>query len=464
MLPSASDFITTWSSTKERRVAESQSQITITGITDGTTGTWWNSSFGFRKSIAINKTKVTGALSNFPALIDITDNDLRIHVQQSNGNDIAFVNSLHTIQYDHQIELYESSTGHLVSWVRLPTLTNETQLTFYVYYGNATCENQQNPAGVWDSDFHGVWHLNESSGSLGDSTSYWNNGTVVGGVTYNVDGKIAGAMDFPGTSSGGYANIGDPVDGSLDFGDGDFSLETWVYTNEDQHRNIVSKYDFGNTGSYGYDLRINDGALRIVLVEDNGFGGTNTYTLDGATIINDNTWHYIAVVFNRSTNACFFYIDGEQDPNSPGWIGDSDTDSTNSFRLVRGPGSIKEYFGGILDEIRVSNGLRNFNWTNTSFTNQNSPSTFYTVGNQFTLYLTIRVKNIKNSNLQTDHFTILVNGTKYDCTCNRSFLFPLQTVKFYTTSSIRSGAKIIRVIAGTGVEDEYIYYGSEWEE
>jgi hypothetical protein len=40
------------------------------------------------------------------------------------------------------------------------------------------------------------------------------------------------------------------------------------------------------------------------------------------------------------------------------------------------------WFDGILDEVRISNSARSAFWISTEYNNQNSPATFYSLGNQ----------------------------------------------------------------------------------
>ena len=42
----------------------------------------------------------------------------------------------------------------------------------------------------------------------------------------------------------------------------------------------------------------------------------------------------------------------------------------------------KQFFNGIIDEVRLSNGVRNAEWLQTSYTNQNNPSAFYLLGEE----------------------------------------------------------------------------------
>jgi hypothetical protein len=45
-------------------------------------------------------------------------------------------------------------------------------------------------------------------------------------------------------------------------------------------------------------------------------------------------------------------------------------------------GNPVDYFDGIIDEVRASNVVRSDCWIKTGYLNQNSPSTFYAVGNE----------------------------------------------------------------------------------
>jgi hypothetical protein len=122
--------------------------------------------FNYRKTITIDSSKVTGDLTNFPVLVSLTnDMELRTtvdggNVQNANGYDIIFRANDGT-DLDFEIEEYTSAGGGatLVAWVRIPNLSSTVDTDIYIYYGNpdVTC-SQGNPAGVWDSNYTGVWH------------------------------------------------------------------------------------------------------------------------------------------------------------------------------------------------------------------------------------------------------------------------------------------------------------------
>ena len=102
---------------------------------------WYNISWPYRQNITINKAYVNGTgvtLTNFPVLVSITDTYLTSSQVQSNGNDILFTASDGVTKLPHEIENFTQGTGTLVAWVNVPSVTNSTNTTIYMYYGNLT--------------------------------------------------------------------------------------------------------------------------------------------------------------------------------------------------------------------------------------------------------------------------------------------------------------------------------------
>lgn len=174
-------------------------------------------SFGYRKSITVNSSQVPSPQTDFPMLVSISsDSDLASHVTQSNGGDILF-RALDDVTCGgsapctlyHEIESYTVSSGEatLVAWVKVPYVTTGTVI--YMYYGNPSITADPSSTwakGVWDSNYKGVWHLGQASGSTtADSTTNGNTGTAsssfvdFGGFVNN--GKIGPAGYWAGADS-----------------------------------------------------------------------------------------------------------------------------------------------------------------------------------------------------------------------------------------------------------------------
>jgi hypothetical protein len=188
--------------------------------------------FGFRKLLTIDNTRVSGTAdhANFPVLVSLpNDPDLQAGVQSLNGWDIEFRANDGLTRLDHEIELYDTGTGTLVAWVRIPTLSYNSDTLFYIYYGDAGVQcSLENPAGVWDDDYVGVWHLDETgagvAGEFADSTSNSNDGQGGGGVPARATAQIAGGQDFDGAND--YITV--PGSTSLQ-PTAALTLQAWVY-------------------------------------------------------------------------------------------------------------------------------------------------------------------------------------------------------------------------------------------
>ena len=141
--------------------------------------TWYDCNWSYAKEITIDSTKITSDQTNFPVLLqEAADSDLVTHAQ-SDGGDIVFVDRWNSSQYNHEIEKYDRSTGELIAWVNITSLSSTSDTILYMYYGNPTCANQWNITQTWGPYYILVQHLNESSGALEDSTSNNNDGTNI---------------------------------------------------------------------------------------------------------------------------------------------------------------------------------------------------------------------------------------------------------------------------------------------
>ena len=362
---------------------------------------WYNPSWSYRKSILILQPKVGsgGPHLNFPVLINLaSDAALAPHAQAS-GNDILFTASDGTTKLDHEIESYTSGTGALVAWVRVPSLSSSANTVIYMYYGNAAAASQQNKTGVWDANYVAVWHLNETGqrhgGEFKDATVNANNAQGGGGTAAKtparVAAKIAGGQNFDNVDD----YITAPHSASLNL-NLNVTLSAWVnmrtFGTGNDTDTIVGKHDeSGTPWAAHYKLALHDAtggsALpKVALYKD---GTDDTATAAGATGVTANTWHYVVATFagNTAGNAARVYLDGVQDGTGSlnTVIFTSSWPVSIGGRVTSGAPAPSDLVDGIIDEVRISNSVRSAGWILTEYNNQNSPSTFYTLGAEFTL-------------------------------------------------------------------------------
>jgi hypothetical protein len=354
-----------------------------------------------RKKITIDKTKVAGTQTDFPVLVSLaSDSDLAADAQDD-GDDLVFTASDGTTQLPHEIESFDGTTGALTAWVRVPSISSATNTDIYLYYGNPSSTNQQDPTGVWDSNYVGVWHMKESGtgaqGEFRDSTSYANNGQGGDGNSLLVPAQVAGKV--------GYAQNFSIADGKWDFIDmgqnpvldisgNQITLEAWV-----QHE-VTSNPPYGHGGN-SYGILNHKGwynGYRIAMEgDDSQCWYTGSFCIDfqlpgqynrtqTSAVLTADTWYHVAGTYNGSWMATF--INGQVAPNMAAKTDNILPSGTGEKDVWVGHGDMPYDVGwstewvGKLDEVRISKVGRSDSWIRTEYNNMNSPSTFSTIGTE----------------------------------------------------------------------------------
>ncbi|MEM2780199.1 MAG: DUF2341 domain-containing protein, partial [Candidatus Bathyarchaeia archaeon] len=326
---------------------------------------WWNLDWNFRKRITLSRTMAASTLEDFPILIDIIDDDLRDKARYD-GYDIVFTDADGN-KLNHEIEIYDCGSGHLVAWVKIPLLSNASDTELYMYYGNPDSENQQNPKAVWDSNFVMVQHLNEDSGTRYDSTTNQINGIVYGNICKG-EGKIGKADAFNGVNS--YLKI---QEGFLPTSA--ITVELWLKpTNYSTTvwRKHINTGPTTTSGICGGQTSLSQDRWSLALSWDNK---TKTFSSGGRS--SNYEWIHLAITWN-GTYAVAYY-NGEKVRESavtgtPDWAGRPLYLGSN----YRGG----ECFEGLIDELRISNISRSQGWILTSYRNQKDPASLCAVGDE----------------------------------------------------------------------------------
>jgi hypothetical protein len=332
--------------------------------------------YQYRKFIAIDYTKLgsscTSDLSSFPVLISLSnDTDLKNHVTNSNGYDIVFRSSDDSVQLDHEVEKYDSSTGTLVAWVRIPTLSHSANTSIYMYYGNsAVTSPTQNASGVWDSNYKAVWHFSGTSYLL-DSTSNNNDGT--NHSTSSTPGKIADARTYNGSSR--YIDMGSGS--TLKITGKALTVEAWInatsFGSNIYDNTIAGNEEWPSSTENGYVLRCGEGGDLSLNI------GTGTAWYEARTTNNPmstGTWYHAVGRYDGSHVEVF--INGTSRDTTPCTA--NITSSATNLNIGRETYDGGRWFNGNIDEVRISNYARPACWIETEYNNQSSPSTFYSVG------------------------------------------------------------------------------------
>lgn len=300
------------------------------------------------------------------------------NVTSALGYDIAFYSDVAlTTKLSFELESYNATTGAVNFWIKIPTLSTGTVI--YIAYGDSGISNFiGNATGTWDSNFKGVWHFGDGvTVNVSDAIAYGSSTNTA--ITVGT-GKIAGAGTFNGTSA-----ILTTSDISEINSASAVTYSAWINaTTLADYKIIVSKRDgTASTNRVEFCLGggtegVNTGLLASISA---GTSATNGWT---GSILSTATWYHVALVYDgtQTGNAgrLKIYFNG----NSQTLTFAGTIPATTSSLLAGDPQKIGAqstfWWNGLLDEVRISNAARSSTWIATEYTNQNSPSTWYTVG------------------------------------------------------------------------------------
>ncbi|HSZ83783.1 MAG TPA: C25 family cysteine peptidase [Polyangia bacterium] len=358
--------------------------------------------FEVSKAIVINKAKVGTAsspttLSDYPILFSVVDPSLRSKANggrlytttattaydlQFRGEDVVTCNGASSCQLAHEIESYNSSTGAMVAWVRIPTLrtqTNTSSTTIQLYLGNqAITTTTEQINATWNSGFTSVWHLNQSpTTSMTDSTSNGNTGT--GTALTSTTGQMGSGVSTDGSTSYMAFNSGTSLNVASGAG---FTWSAWVKTTA-TFGPILSLRQAASGNPVidimvGYDGNTLSSGSLLGLVRDSG--GT-LGEVNGGTTIGNGAFHLVTVT--RSGSSLTMYLDATQFTPMTTGTNTIPSDIRNMGRegywQTTPPGVTGHSFlAATFDEVRASNTARSIDWVTTDYNAQSSPSTFIT--------------------------------------------------------------------------------------
>jgi hypothetical protein len=204
---------------------------------------------------------------------------------------------------------------------------------------------------VGDPHYANVSLLLHADGT-NNSTTIVDSGPL--GLTGSVQGnaRISTAQSKFGGSSLYFDGAGDRVhyanDSALDFGTGDFTVESWVYVISQQtfYTHLIGK---GSGFGGEWSLALYSGPAYFI-------GGGSSLT--GTTTLANNAWHHIAAT--RASGTLRLFVNGtlEASVTSSGNISSSRT--FNIGDRESGDPYLQYPHNGYLDEVRITKGVARY--------------------------------------------------------------------------------------------------------
>jgi hypothetical protein len=254
--------------------------------------------------------------------------------------------------------------------VKIPQLNTTSATDITMHYGKETLQcGTDNPTGVWDDDYVGVWHFKESSGSgsyLKNSKQDAYHADPDSSSPFVADAKIAGGRDVNQID---FDSGGDLLDG-----DTAFTLSFWGYPNyaSDAEWQADEAHMFNTDSMWGLRWSRNSGndpGTGWIQADVKFTSGTNYFNHWNDLL--RAQWNHIVLNYNGS--ALRWYINGSMVKQSTGYTGQAlVSNSTTCLGYCWGGGG-----PGYVDELRYSRSARTAGWIATEYANQNDPSSFY---------------------------------------------------------------------------------------
>ena len=346
-----------------------------------------------RCELVVQNAKIDDTLSNFPVLVtettlpqgndEIFDAD-GAHPAQNLGGDIRFSSDeAGSSQLDCEVVTFTTdntpANGKAELWVKVPSIASGADTSIWIWWETAASDSQ--PAEdanfgkeqTWDdggSDyFKMVQHLNEDPSPDGaqaiDSTQYDNDGTSAG--TMATEDLVTGAFQGGTQGKGWDFDGGDDL---VNIGAINFALPITFSTWANADTVVGTQISLGRYYS-GYQLTFNGDEAKWNIYTTPS--GNNAKVESGA--ISADTWYFLTLTYDGTTYR--WYRDGSEVDNAA--LSEA-LDRTDEVWQIGADGKSSDLFGGIVDEVHISNTARVAAWINAEYNNQSDPNAFIVEG------------------------------------------------------------------------------------
>jgi hypothetical protein len=343
--------------------------------------------WGRRCELVIQSSQVPGALSDFPVLLtedtlpsELFDAD-GSYPCRSDGGDVRFssdesgVSPLAREIVEITID-NDPANGTAQIWCEVPSVSAVADTSIYIWY-NAPSETEPAADSTYGSEptwssYESVYHMEEGSGTVYDSTGNDIDLSAGGTPVYQQTGQAGYGIQFATASS-------EYLQGSISsITDYPISMTIWASVDSDDGSDAfmavgdASKVDYYNT-FYSYGSAAGDPLQAYS--HNHGGSAQSVDTTSGYTAA---TWCAGAAVFT-SASARAVYIDGGSKGTDSGTVGAISGYDFISIAAIRdsSPGG---YADATFDEARLALAVLTDDWIETDANATGDPATFVVEG------------------------------------------------------------------------------------
>ena len=342
------------------------------------------SGYESRIPLTVRSSEIDSSLTDFPVYVDLADLGSTFwNGVQTDGDDIRVTTADGQTELPYELVSIDTGgeTGEL--HFKAPNLTNSANTTFYIYFDNPSASGYAatdtfGRNNVWTNGYEAVYHFPTTIDSTGNGYTL-----SASNITNSATTKVGTqAADFNGSNSiytfsnastilGGHSAVtfSGWIDSDVTATDKGF-LATNVIDGSDAP--FCMRYDAA--GFSGGGSSVIKGCIGTT-------GGASAY--ETVSNIQTTDWQHVVQTW-QAGQALDVYVDGLASGFTaapPSQTGTVDIGGTGPLYIGAGAkDSAAGGWDGRLDEMRFASVFRSADWIAAEYSNQNTPSSFYSVG------------------------------------------------------------------------------------
>ncbi len=347
-------------------------RLALIAILFATSNAW--AAFTYYSPIDFDHIAVPSDQTDFPILISLTDARFKTvansgHVQNSSGFDIRpYTSSALSSAYTYELERYNASTGEVIMWVKIPTLSHTTNTVVYLAYGDSGISTDGSSSSTWSNSFVSVHHLKD-----GTTLSVVDSAHALGTTNHSAtatSGQIDGAASFVSASSQ-YAEIT-----AISIGTTGFTFSALV--NGTSFPNAYNTPIGVNCSGNGNEMYVKSNGKLAMYVQA---GPTRSYDGTGSHTLSTSTWYHITMTYSASAGLVG-YVNGASDGTA---TANGSVTASTSAMIGQDPITASRFWNGKLDEVRTASVARSSDWIAIESANQLTPGAVLTLDTEVSI-------------------------------------------------------------------------------